>query len=197
MSEQTREKWLLNLAQQMERHLFRSLGYKMPKYRVSCSWPGGGSPRTRIGECWGSFSSEDGTYEMFISPELSEEMRVSDVLAHEMCHAVVGLACGHKGPFVKIVKEIGLIGKPTATEAGPEFIEAVEPILARMGPYPHATLRPISKKKSTQRLLKLTCKNEECPAQDDIVAYSNKKQLDTYGAPCCPECLQPMEEVQK
>lgn len=192
MSELNREKWLTLMSQQIERKLFRPLGLHLPKYRVSCSWPGGGSPRTRIGECWGSLSSEDGTYEMFISPELDDPMRVSDVLAHEMVHAAVGLEHGHKKPFATVAKKIGLVGKPTETQAGPEFIEAVEPMLAKMPPYPHATLRPSQKKKkSAQRLLKLTCTSQSCEAHRQFLVYSNRTQVGTWGTPRCPVCNGP------
>ncbi len=188
MAEINREKWLNNLAQAMERQVFRPLGYKLPKYRVSCSWPGGGSALSRIGECWSRGCSADGTVEMMVSPKLADTMRVAGVLAHEMVHAAVGNECGHRGPFKKLATQIGLTGKMTATEEGPEFIAALEPILAKMGPYPHAQLAPVTKKKSQQRLLKLTCADPECRAHRDFLVYSNRRQVETWGMPLCPVC---------
>ena len=72
-----------------------------------------------------------------ISLVLSDPMRVAGVLAHELVHATVGTQHGHKGPFTKLAKAIGLEGKMTATTEGDAFKQAVAPILEAVGPYPH------------------------------------------------------------
>jgi hypothetical protein len=64
-------------------------------------------------------------FEIMISPVLDDPMRVAGVLAHELVHATVGTQHGHKGPFAKLAKKIGLEGKMTATTEGEAFKQAV------------------------------------------------------------------------
>lgn len=169
----TREQWLREVTQRLHTEVFRDSEFnehclvvpeEIPFYRVSCGFPGGGSARKRIGECWSSKSSRDGATEMFISPMLDDPMTVAATLAHEMAHMYLGNDVGHKAPFKRLVYAIGLEGKATATAAGERFIEKVAPILKDVGPYPHASLVPSARKKQGTRLLKVTCADEagEC-----------------------------------
>jgi hypothetical protein len=76
----TREQWLNHMAQLLG-PVFSGAGYPLPSnIRFSCGWPGCADRQTRIGECWHSKSSADGTFEIFISPTLSDPLRVGDVL---------------------------------------------------------------------------------------------------------------------
>lgn len=77
----TREEWL-NLGVEALRRIFAEAGHTVPaKVRVSCSWPGGGSARKRIGECWASKSSAENYNEIFISPVVAEPVAALDILA--------------------------------------------------------------------------------------------------------------------
>lgn len=183
--DQTREAWLHAVAKELGA-LFAEHDATIPSnIRISCGWPsvkGLASKHQRIGECWSETSSADGHHEIFVSPILSDATRVTGVLAHELIHATVGNKHGHKAPFKRLALAIGLEGKMTATTEGPAFIAAIEPILARVGPYPHAELRAMSngRAKQTTRLLKVEC--EECGYTARVTA----KWLDDVGAPHCP-----------
>src|SRR5271156_3243260 len=92
-----REAWLNHAVELTRAHLRDSAQVDVPQaIRVSCGFPGGGSARTRIGECWSSTASKDGQVEMFISPVLDNAVDVLAVLVHEAIHAAVGTQCGHK-----------------------------------------------------------------------------------------------------
>ena len=52
---------------------------------------------TRLGQCWDRTSSNDGTYEIFISPELDRPFEILRTLAHEIIHTIVGCDKGYKG----------------------------------------------------------------------------------------------------
>lgn len=134
------------------------------KWRVSCSWPSK-SIRKRIGECWSETASADGLHEMFISPMLADVKALDHVLLHEMVHAVVGTAAGHKGPFAKLAKAVGLEGKMTSTTPGAALREQLDAIAAKLGAYPHAALSPNEGKKQTTRLLKIQCPICGCTAR--------------------------------
>jgi hypothetical protein len=84
---------------------------------------------------------------MFICPTQDEPIRVLDILLHELIHAQVGTAAGHKGPFKKLMKEFGLVGKATATyaEEGSELWLKLSRIATELGPYPHKKMTPIKK----------------------------------------------------
>jgi len=157
------------------------------KLRVSCGWPGGGSARTRIGECWSETCSADGKIEIFISPKVAEKVEVLDILTHEIVHAVVGLECGHKGAFRSVATKVGLQGKMTATTAGPELNKQLKAIAKKLGTYPHAKLDLSDRKKQTTRMVKCSCK--EC----GYVCRTTRKWLEELGAPFCPGCKEQME----
>jgi hypothetical protein len=142
-----------------------------------------------LGECWSDANSKDGHTEIMISPILDDPMRVVGVLAHELVHAAVGIEYGHKEPFAKLAKAIGLEGKMTATTEGEAFKQALAPILEAVGPYPHAELSKTARTKQGTRLLKLQCPT--CPYTVRIT----RKWLDEVGAPACPTHGDDMKEA--
>jgi hypothetical protein len=178
-----REAWLHAVADGL-REIFASQGATIPdKIRLTCGFPSKGAisaHRQRLGECWSGAASKDGFIEIMISPVLDDPMRVAGVLAHELVHATVGNGHGHRGPFVKLARAIGLDGKMTATTEGNVFKQAVAPILESVGPYPHAELSKKARTKQGTRLLKLQC---------STCAYTvriTRKWLDELGPPACP-----------
>ena len=179
-----RETWLEQVAQRME-PWFGSL----PPLRFAIGFPSTGKRGKRIGECWDGSASEDGRFEVLIRPDLADPVEVAAVLAHELVHAAVGCEVGHKGPFRKVATYIGLEGKMTATVPGETFKRSIAPILAEVGPLPHARLRfgmSSGPKKQTARLVKAYC--PEC----GYTVRVTRKWLDSAGAPLCPEHLAPL-----
>ena len=155
----TREEWL-NHAAEVIRKAVAKRGITVPPVKVSCSWPGGGSPVKRIGECWSKSASKAGVNEIFISPKLASSRKVICVLAHELAHAVDDCKHSHKKEFVRIGQEMGLEGKPTQMEPRPEFADAwTAVVVGKWGEFPHSELdksqSPV--KKQTTRLLKCEC----------------------------------------
>lgn len=178
-----REEWLQALAEKML-PLFD--GHKMPKYRVTCGWPSHRSTSKKnkaIGQCFDKQASADGTHELIISMCLDDPMDVAATLAHEMVHAIVGCAAGHKKPFKDLALQIGLAGKMTATTAGEAFKHSLLPILKTMGKYPHASVDATyrMKKKQSTRMIKTVC--DDC----GYTARITQKWLSEVGAPHCPE----------
>lgn len=193
----TREQWLMKLAKRMETLLFKPAGATFKKYRITCGWPSVralSANAKRIGECWPASSSSDGVREIIISMALDDPMRVADVLAHEMVHAVDDMVHGHGKEFRKLALAIGLTGKMTATVAGESFIETMKPVLEKIGDYPHKALNgeESGRKKQTTRMIKAECKFNPC---EDIgyVARLSRKWIVKSGAPFCPSCLTQME----
>lgn len=155
----TREAWL-NEFTRRARPVFKKAGYDIPtNVRVSVGFTSRGAKSNRIGECWSNICSEDGVFEIFITPAIGDASRIADIHTHELIHATVGLEAGHKKPFVDCMKAVGLIGKPTATIAGPEWHKWADPIIAAMGPLPHAALKAggNGQKKQTTRMIKCEC----------------------------------------
>lgn len=186
----TREQWL-TAAVHLLRPAFVSHGSPLPTtLRVSCGFPsqGGLASRTiRLGECWSADVSADGHHEIFVSPLLDDTTEVLGVLAHECCHAALPKNVGHNAPFKRLGQAIGLDGPPKSMGAGKRFKEEVAPpIIAALGPYPHARLMPLEKvQKQTTRLIKC-----ECP-HCGYVTRTARKWLD-IGAPLCPTHGTPM-----
>lgn len=187
----TREEWLIE-ALRMVGTLFDSRGYKIPPCSVSVGWPsikGTAAKSRRIGECWDKSTAGDKRFAIFISPvlgsDVDSECDVLEVLVHEAVHAAVGLECGHKGAFKQCAAKVGLVGKMTATTAGPELVEVMEEWAKELGEYPHGVINPSSDKsdkpkKQGTRMIKCECR--EC----GYVARTTKKWIEDVGAPHCP-----------
>ena len=143
---QTREAWLHHVAQCMGR-LFEKFGAPLPaQLRIAIGFTSSGRRSRNIGECWDNQCSEDRHFEIFIRPDLSESkdllpMQVAAILGHELVHAAVGVATRHGKEFRRVARGIGLVGRMAATTAGPEFEQAMRPILEAAGPLPHGRLQ--------------------------------------------------------
>src|SRR5215471_15585949 len=137
----TREAWLNYVAQQMA-PIFESLRAPLPtQLRIAIGFTSNGRRSKHIGECWDNQCSEDRHFEIFIRPDLSESrellpMQVAAILGHELVHAAVGVAAGHRKGFRRIARGIGLAGQMVATTPGPELEEAVRRILQEAGSLP-------------------------------------------------------------
>lgn len=144
------------------------------------------------------------------------EPGVLDVLAHEIVHAIDGNKHGHKGPFVEMIRAIGLAGKPTSTYAGDRFIALTARLRESLGEYPHKGMN-VNHKAQDTRLVKVACvtpfvdeNGEEkvgCRAvTPEGIAKTRggalnvnitRVWLDEGMAPCCPNCGQQMQEVAR
>ncbi len=181
----TREQWLNSAVNLMAPMFTREADVTLPDVRVSVGWPGGrGRKNTTIGQCWSGRTATDGVAQIFISPVLADPVKVLSTLAHELVHAAVGTEHGHKAPFAKVAKSIGLTGKMTATVAGESLVLVLEQYAMMLGEYPHAALNPGDNgvKKQTTRMLKA-----ECPTTGYTVRLT-RKWIDEYGYPMCPCC---------
>ena len=205
----TREEWLTVVANKLLWPMITKAGGKKPgKWRVSVGFPvgrrlsrkQGSGIATTIGQTHNPKLSADGTWEMFISPQLEAGTAVT-TLAHELIHTVAW-SDGHHGEFKRIAKEIGLAGKMSATVAGPVLAEKIADfLLDEIEPYPHAPLKVIDvdpttgkpRKPPGSRLLKVSC--PDC----GYTIRVTRQWLDV-GAPECPNeecarCGDSMEEA--
>ena len=176
----TREEWL-NAGLNALRPWFQEKAQvEIPSdTRVSVGFPGGGSARKRIGECWPRARSKDNVNEIFINPTLSDPVQMLDVLAHEAVHAVDDCVSGHKKAFRTIAKAIGLEGKMTSTHAGVELKAELERILATLPPLTHGALDLTGRKKQPTRLVKLEC--DSC----GMLIRTTAKWIEQTGNPSC------------
>lgn len=181
---QTREAWLLACGDTL-RPRFERAGYAWPKFRVSMSdiWQ-----REVVGRCYSPKVSQDETHEIVIRLDQAKPMDLAGILAHEIGHACVGVNHGHRRPFVRLVRAIGLEGKPTATFPGEDFKAEMRDKLKELGPFPGARLNIFGKaladdetahKKDSCRLLKVIC-----PVCGYVCRVTGKWLL--VGAPLCP-----------
>lgn len=187
----TREEWLLQ-AIDILRTGFQAVDATIPeKVRVTCGWPsrGGRSEKAQVlGECWPPSCSGDGHTEVFIAPTISNPVEALAILTHELVHAAVGCAEGHKGEFRTVAHAMGLIGKLTSTTAGDDLTKDLEAVADQLGKYPHAKLTPQKKPPQATRMLKFVC--PKC----GWAARTSQKWID-LGLPTCA-CGEGMEVVE-
>lgn len=179
-----REDWLEQMIDLL-RPDFEKIEAPLPEttIRVSCGFPSKSAlakKAPRIGECWGVESSEDKSYQVFISPVLKNSLEVAATLVHELVHCVAGIECKHRGRFPKIAKQIGLEGKMTETTAGEALKTRLGELIEKLGEYPHARLvASHTPKTQSCRQLKVTCVECGC------ICRMSQKALDDPGPPTC------------
>ncbi|UVK59064.1 SprT-like protease [Microbacterium phage Cen1621] len=191
----TREEWLIAAIAELA-PLFAELGHELPTVRVSVGW-GSSRAAVTLGECWHPKSATDGVGQVFIAPSLDDAVRILDVLAHELVHAINHRngENGHGAAFARIAKPLGLTGKMTASVAGEELKAKLVDIADRLGAYPHAALALSAlgedgAKKQGTRMLKV-----ECAEGSGYIVRMTRKWLDEYGTPSCPCHGVSMEEA--
>lgn len=175
-----REAWLQKAVETLE-SLFPG---PVPDVHVSVGWPSSGGlsqKRRTVGQCWSSEASEDGLPHIYISPVLGDPFEVLHVLVHELVHATVGTEAGHKGEFIKLAREVGLVKPWTATGPGEELTAHLYNIIEELPDYPHRMLSPTDKKRKVggTRMIKLTC-------PDDGYSVRTTKKWIEVGFPVCP-----------
>ena len=180
-----REEWL-RLGMDKLTEIFADAGIEAPEdVEVSCGFPltgGKGSRNQTIGNCFARSASEKGINEIFISPVLSDSIKVLDVLSHEMIHAIDDCKHGHKKAFRDMALAIGLTGKMTATVAGEELTLKLEKIVTELGQYPHSAIAVGTGKKQTTRNLKVSC--TEC----EFSYRTSRKNVEIMENFICNSC---------
>lgn len=166
---------------------------KAQPVRVGVGFPvgkRGSNGAQTIGQC--HYAAVDGVPQIFIHPEITDPVRVLDILAHELIHAWLPVGSGHgKGTFGVEARHIGLDGPLTATTAGKDLAVALRKVATVLGKYPHSALTYAQAKGKTQttRMVKV-----ECVACGFIFRTTNKwlEQATDLHCPdteCAGECI--------
>lgn len=174
-----REEWLSKVLHKHISPMFAAHGATVPAdCQVSVGFPGGGSARKRIGECWPRSRSAKSVNEIFINPSVSTPFKMVEILVHEAIHAADDCASGHKGFFRRTAVAVGLEGKMTSTHAGKQLAEWIDYVIAQMPEFDHGALTLDGRKKQTTRMVKWSC--NECGAIWRAAAK--------WPMHCCPVC---------
>jgi len=172
MQYETREAWLQAFID-ASRNKFTEVNAPIPpNVRVAVGFTSRGLKGARIGECWSDVSSDDGHFEIFLKPTLTDAALICATLTHELIHAAVGLDKGHSGPFKRVATSLGLTGKMTSTVASQDWFVWALPIIEELGPMPYGAIHgglSSARKKQTTALLKV-----ECPLCGFIARVTNK-----------------------
>ena len=174
----SREEWLQAAVRELQADVFTPAALEIPAdVKVSCGWPSSGGVRSSkgmtIGQCFSRSCSKANINEIFISPTQNDSVKVLDVLAHELIHAIDDCQNGHKKAFRDMALAIGLEGKMTATTAGEALKALLQAIVKRLGDYPHEELDISNRKKQTTRMVKVECEKAHC----DFSFRASRKQI--------------------
>jgi hypothetical protein len=146
-----REGWLEALTALL-RPVFEEAEKPLPEtIRVSCGFPSTGARSKRVGEhhratsfssgiCKNNNSEETERSEIFITPYENQSLEVAGILLHELCHAALPSGTKHGKPFKELATKLGLEGRMTATTIGEKAKELLEPLIEKLGPYPHSEM---------------------------------------------------------
>lgn len=168
------------------RDYFKSNWWTVPdNVRVSIGFPVGAKDGKRIlGQCFPREYSNDGHWEIFISPNYINSVEILETIAHELVHATVEVP-GHRGKFKDCALAIGFEMPMTFTPAGPRMLKVIEYIVASIGEFPAGDLNLLTRKKQATNLKKCECPN--C----GYIARVTMKWINKLGEPICP-----LDEIQ-
>lgn len=189
-----REAWLTRATRRITRK-WNKLGVAIPgDVQLSCGFPGGGSPRRRIGECWPRSRSAQKVNQVFVSPLLDKPFEALDVLGHELLHAADDCKSKHGRVFTKLSGRVGYSGGKTSSAESEAAVKFIEQLMKALGPYPHGALALAPKKlKLNAGLHKFECTDGE---HSDVL-YSTAKNVEELGAPKCRCCGADMEPAKR
>lgn len=178
----TREEWLTEAVHLLDGLLPDTI--ERTPFRVSVGFPvgtRGGNGGKAIGQC--HYAAADGIPQLFIHPELTDPLRVLDVLLHERIHAVLPVGTGHKRLFAQVATACGLAGKPTATVASDDLKPVLQAVADTLGEYPHGRLdyEQARGRKQGTRMIKCECTG--C----GLVFRTTAKWLDKVAGLQCPD----------
>jgi hypothetical protein len=183
----TREEWLNVVLHKHVAPLLAKSGAEVPKdCKVSVGFPGGGSAKKRIGECWPRSRSSIGVNEIFLNPAMTKVETLVDTLIHEAIHAADDCKSGHKGFFRRTALAVGLEGKMTSTHAGPALSLFIKNVIASMPAFEYGSLDISQRKKQTTRMVRCRCPHCE------YTVRTTQKWLDV-AIPVCPVDNETME----
>jgi hypothetical protein len=131
-------------------------------------------------------SVSDAKAAVFVSPVVSDPVKVLDILVHELVHAVGNR--GHRKDFSALAAKVGLEKPWTATTAGPELTKRLKAIAKHLGKFDHGTIKPGSIVRQATRLLKVAC------PEDGYTIRVTQKWIDNMGFTVCP-CGTEMERA--
>jgi hypothetical protein len=194
-----REAWLTAFAEAIAPIIEQRTGHKVPlsTTRLSCSFPRTRATPNRktgaftIGQCL--MGHKSGLNEIMINPLRDvviddEGHGIAETITHELLHAALPIKTGHKAPFAKAAKAMGMEGKPTSTNAGPELVALFRKIAEPLGAYPHQAIDGEFGKKQSTRLLKVQC--TDCgyvnEAGNGYTARITMTWIENAGLPTCP-----------
>lgn len=178
-----REQWLNEALLLLKKEVFTPNKYKPPgDIRISCGFPNRGAFGVNrvIGQCW--YPSSAGTHQLFISPTLDDPIRVLDVTVHEVCHTLAGKDARHGKHFKYVATRVGLVGKMTATVAGPVLQPKLEAIAKQLGDYPHKAIQGGTVIRMPQP------KSIKCECECGYTARVSEEWIEIMGPPLCPGC---------
>lgn len=184
---QTREEWLLEFVEVIDKLVFTRAGYPIPPIRITIGFPiteGGARKKGESrGDCWSRDASTDGVNEIFLNPTIPFAKSFLSVLTHELVHAVDDCKSGHKGRFRTICDAVGMIGDPYE-DAHPNWtlFTVIELICRELPPFPYGVSCPADKEESRQ--IRTRMQTYECLA----CGYTGRTtgNCAALGLPTCP-----------
>ena len=152
-------------------------------YRISVGFPSGKVSRV-VAQCWVSAASADGTNEIFVSPTVDDSLEVLAAVVHELVHYTDDCQSGHKGHFARVARQVGLVGRLTATTAGDGLVRSLQQYVDLLGQIPHAKITPSKSgiKKQGTRMIKVACTG--CY----FSFRATQKNIDKIRRHDCPAC---------
>ena len=150
-----------------------------------------------IGLCYPKGWAKDDYRKIEIDREQSETLKVLEIVAHEVSHALLDEMQGHKGNFPKLVFDVfKLGGVATATKPTTQFKQLIENWLEMYGLYPHIAFTDKSPKQTT-RMVKIACIDMGCGGATKksleqglgtIFRLSSNVVMRNADQLCCPVC---------
>lgn len=112
---------------------------KLPEIHAFCAYPK--SHPQAAGEC--EYIAR--AFKIVVHPEITDPVRIAEILLHECIHAAVGLKEGHRDKFKLYATKLGLEGPMTESYAGEALKKKLRGMVEKIGHYPAKKITPAEK----------------------------------------------------
>jgi hypothetical protein len=159
---ETREEWLNAFIEGARVHFEAANAPLPPNVRVSVGFGSNGTKGTRAGEIWADTASDDGHFEIFIRPTMTDVARICDVLTQQLIYAATGLGSRRGSHYRRVAASLGLEGGQGRNDYAPgqDWYAWALPLIDSLGAMPYAALTggaSNARKKQAAALRKVEC----------------------------------------
>ena len=175
----TREQYLCMLLRSLIEIMANSCPWSAIRILISVGFPRQGIKGRSNGDVWDPRATQDGSYHLFVRPDLINPYEVAVVILQQLVEIAAGTPSGER--FKQTAALVGLASKGRELVPNPRLADQLRTIIAGLPPYPHSALDSKftieEPRKQTTRMIKMVCPVCQWPVRTAQTHLSEGKTL--------------------